>query len=341
MVTGNAVRAACTIALAAAGLGADALVIGFIIGTAAWTGTVWILKPFRPTLRIDRAAVRGIASYGGWASALEIVAGIGQRADVAVIGSALGTRALGLYTIGQRLPELVVGNVTWSLSIVAFPALAKRRDEGHESLTGTTLNLMRYSALFGLSAGAGLAVLATPLVVVLFSERWEEAGAVMAPLAVMYGLLCIVFPLGDTFKALGRQRIMVAVNGIAIPVSVAAMVLAAPEGIVAVAWSRVIVTVAQGVVWVVLISSVLRLGTRTVAAALRPGLVAAAGVAAGGAAVRLALPEPAVVPLVLGIAAAAAGGLVALRLFAREQFEELRGLVTGRWIVARRRMRSA
>ncbi len=90
-----------------------------------------------------------------------------------------------------------------------------------------------------------------------------------------------------------------------------------------------------------LISSVLRLGTRTVAAALRPGLVAAAGVAAGGAAVRLALPEPAVVPLVLGIAAAAAGGLVALRLFARDQFEELRGLVTGRWIVARRRMRSA
>ncbi len=40
----------------------------------------------------------------------------------------------------------------------------------------------------------------------------------MQPLAVMYGVVCIVFPLGDTFKALGRQRLMVAVNAIALPV---------------------------------------------------------------------------------------------------------------------------
>ena len=252
-------RGVATIALAVAGLGASALVIGFIVGTAAMTATLWLVQPFRPNLTIERGAIRSMTTYGGWASALEILTAVAQRADVAVVGSALGARALGLYTIAQRVPELIVGNVTWSLSIVAFPALSQRRERDDDSLKETTLNLIRYSALFGMATGALLAVLAPALVVVLFSDKWAEAAAVMEPLAVMYGLICIVFPLGDTFKALGKQPIMVAVNAVSVPVAIGAMLLAAPSGIVAVAWARTLVTLAHGVVFLVLITNVLDL----------------------------------------------------------------------------------
>ncbi len=43
----------------------SALVLGYLAGTPAWTCSVWILKPFRPTFQIDRGAVRGIASTAG------------------------------------------------------------------------------------------------------------------------------------------------------------------------------------------------------------------------------------------------------------------------------------
>jgi lipopolysaccharide exporter len=329
-LSGNLVRGISTILLALAGLGASALVIGFIIGTAVWTLTLWIVKPFVPTFTIDRSAIRGVASYGAWASALQILSAVSSRGDVAVIGSVLGARALGLYTIAQRLPELVVGNVTWNLSVVAFPALAQRRDRGHRSLTDTTLNLIRYSALFGLTMGAALAVLAPSLVVVLFSEKWAEAAAVMEPLAIMYGLLAIVFPLGDTFKALARQPIMVAVNAVAFPIGVVAMVLAAPAGIVAVSWTRLGTAVALATVWFVLISRLLDLRLTTVAGMLGPGCSAAAGVALGGVAVRAALPEPAIGPLVLATLASVIGGAIALRLFATREYAELRGLLSHR-----------
>jgi O-antigen/teichoic acid export membrane protein len=329
-VVGNLVRGVCTIVLALAGLAASALVIGFIVGTAAWTATLWIVKPFRPTLAIERSAVRGIATYGGWASALELLAALASRADVAVIGSALGARALGLYTIAQRLPELIVGNVTWSLSIVAFPALAQRRARGDRGLTDTTLNLIRYSALFGLTMGAALAVLGQALVVVLFSQKWAEAGAVMQPLAIMYAVLCIVFPLGDTFKALGRQPIMVAVNAVAIPLAVGAMVLAAPAGIVAVAWTRLAVAVALAAVWFVLISRALDLRLMTVAGMLRSGCSAAAGVALAGGGVRVAFPEPSIGPLVLAALASGIGGAISLRIFAHGEYAEIRDLLRQR-----------
>jgi O-antigen/teichoic acid export membrane protein len=294
------------------------------------TLTLWIVKPFRPTLSIQRSAVRGIASYGGWASLLEVLAALAHRTDVAVVGNALGARALGLYTIAQRLPELVVGSVTWNLSIVAFPALSQRRDRGHESLIHTTLNLIRYSALFGIPMGAALAVLAGPLVVVLFSDKWADAAEIMVPLAILYGLVCIVFPLGDTFKALGRQPTMVVVNVVSLPITIAAMVAAAPAGVVAVAWARLGVTVATAIVWLVLIGRALRLSSWQIIDTLIPGFAAAAGATAAGLAARALVPGDSIGALVVASLAVGAGGLIALRIFARGEYQELRTLLHGR-----------
>jgi PST family polysaccharide transporter len=326
-LTGNVTRGVVSIGLAVAGLGAEALVYGFIAGTSVWTVTLWIVKPFRPTLRIERDAVRSIVSYGGWASILEILAALAQRTDVAVVGAALGSRALGLYTIAQRVPELVVGNVTWNLSVVAFPALTQRRDRTDGSFNDTTLNLIRFSALFGMTIGAFLAVLAQPLVVVLFGEKWTEAGEIMQALAIMYGLVCIVFPLGDTFKALGKQRTMAAVNAVALPIGIAAMWAASPAGIVAVAWARVGVTVTLGVVWIALITRVLGIELRTALAMLRGGCAGAGGVVVAGIAARIAFPENEILPLVVAGAVAAGGGALALRVLAVREYRELEDMI--------------
>ncbi len=326
----NVVRGGGTIVLALAGLGASALVLGFIAGTAAWTASLWLLKPFRPTFEIDRTAVRGVAAYGGWASILDILAGVGQRIDVAVIGGILGSRALGFYTIAQRIPELVVGNLTWSLSTVAFPALSQRRLRGARVSRETTLTMVRYSALFGLTTGVALAVLAPTLIVVLFSAKWAEAGPIMQPLAIMYGLICIVFPLGDTFKALGKQRVMAAVNAVALPVSIGAMVLAAPAGVVAVAWTRVAVTVGLGLFWILLMARTLDIRLSTIAGCLRPGVVTAIAVAVAGLGMRAAVPGTSIGPLVVSALACVAGGALALRVFARDEYLEARQLVTRR-----------
>ena len=213
-----------------------------------------------------------------------------------------------------------MGSVAWNLSIVAFPALSQRRDRDDNSLMDTTLNLIRYSALFGVTISAWLAVIAPALVVVLFSSKSAEAGEVMEPLAITFGLACIVFPLGDTFKALGRQPTMVAVNAVFFPAVIGAMLLAAPAGILAVAQARLAVDVVRVVVWFVLISRALDLRLIRTASMLRPALAATAGVVVAGLAVRSALPDPTLGPLIATAAASAMGGALTLYLFARTEF---------------------
>jgi lipopolysaccharide exporter len=318
------VRAAVSIVLAATGSGAEALVIGLLAGSAAWTVVQWVVSPFRPTFELDLGVVRSMAGYGSAAALLEVLAVTNNRADAAVIGRVLSERALGLYTIAFRVPELVIETVAWNTSQVAFPALSRKRVSDRADLARATLRIVRFQALYALPVAAGLALVATPLLSVMLPSEWESAGGVMAAIAVMTGISAVVFPLGDVFKALGRQRVLVALNLVQLPLLVGSIVAAAPAGIVAVAWAR---AGAKAVFAVALIAFVLKaIGSdvRSLGRATAPALIGALGVLIAAGAVRLAWDDgPDLALLLATTAAGAAGGLIAVRLFAFDALREL------------------
>src|SRR6185312_11313083 len=103
----------------------------------------------------------------------------------------------------------------------------------------------------------------------------------MSAVAVSSGLIAIAFPLGDVFKAIGRQRTMLAINLIQLPLIVAVIVAVAPSGIDAVAWARTGLSAVFATAMIVTVLRALRLPVRSAAGAIWPALAAAAGVAAG------------------------------------------------------------
>ncbi|MBS1868216.1 MAG: lipopolysaccharide biosynthesis protein [Actinobacteria bacterium] len=323
-LTRGGVRGIVSIVLAAIGFGASALVIGLLAGAFVGVVVTWILTRFRPTFAFERAAVRGMLTYGGASSVLEVMALLGGKVDVAAVGRVLGTTALGLYTIAFRVPELVIETVAWNVSAVAFPALARKRIEHHEGLGTASLKLVRYQALYALPAAAGMAILAVPLVVVAFSERWRGAAGVTAAIAIMSGISATVFPLGDLFKAVGRQRILVALNVIGLPLTAVAIILAAPYGITAVAWTRVGQLVLHAFLVFLFATRVVDVGWRNIFDTLRPALLCSIGVVVGAGAVRLAWPDASLGPLLAGTLAGTLGGAVALRTLARADWDDLR-----------------
>lgn len=163
---------------------------------------------------------------------------ISTRADAVAVGRVLGERALGLYTVAFRLPELLIDMVCWSISLAVFPALSRQRATERTRLPAAVLKLLRFQALHALPMAAGIAVLASPLIVVLFSSTWEPASGVLSAIAVMAGVSAVAFPIGDLFKAVARQRVLLLINLAQIPVLVAVVIAVAPHGIVAVAWAR-------------------------------------------------------------------------------------------------------
>lgn len=338
-LSGQVARAVVSIALAFAGLGAASLVFGMLAGTVVWAVVVWAITGFRPNMTIERSAVRPMVTYGGGASALEVIAVISTRADVVTIGRVLGDTALGLYTIAYRIPELIIESIAWNVSIVAFPALARKRMSDEQGMSAAALKIARYQVLYAAPLAAGLAVLATPLIVILFGPKWTEAGGVMSAIAVMVGVSAVAYPLGDVFKALGLQRVLVALSLIQLPLLIGAIVLASDAGIVAVAWVRAAEMALYTGMIVAAASRVAQIRPTQVLVAMGPGAAAAAGVALGAGAVRLAWPEIAVAPLIAGVVAGALGGVLSLRLLAPSSFGEAREQLVElvRPLIARRR----
>lgn len=322
-LTRGGVRGLVSVALAFAGLGAGALVGGLLAGQLAWVAVLWTITRYRPRLVWDRGIVRSMVGYGSGAMALDVVAAIGGRLDQIIIGPVLGPAALGIYVLAYRVPELLISSVSWSFSKVSFPALSRVRANDRGSLGPAILSLLRYQALGTLPVSCALAVLGPALVVVLFSDKWAEGGAVLSAIAVAEGVEALLYPLGDSFKAIGRQRTMLGINLANLPLMVAVILLAAPHGIVWVAWAVAAQSLFHTLWTSAVVSRAFGLRARELLGAIRPGLAAGAGAALGAGAMRMIWPEPALGPLLAGGLAAMALSLVFLRVLAPSTFAEL------------------
>lgn len=170
-LTSGAVRATLSIALAVAGYGAWALVWGLLAGALVSTAMKWAQVRFRPQLRLDRAASAALLRFGLAVVALKFLAVIGEDLDYLVVGRWLGPTQLGLYTLAYRLPELLIANVYWIFSQVAFAAYSKVRTMGPDAFRSAMLRALRLTTLFGFSVGVGLALVARDAVPVLFSAQ--------------------------------------------------------------------------------------------------------------------------------------------------------------------------
>ncbi len=323
MMVKSLVRSVVAIVLALDGYGAASMVIGYLAGSLAWSAAQWVSTHYRPRLVIDWAVARSMAAYGGAAAALEVLAVVGARIDQVVVGRILGVRALGLYTIAYRIPETAIDTVSWTVSIVAFPGLALLRTSEEREMGSAALAVLRFQALYALPLAAGLAVLASPLIVVLFGANWAAAGPVMSAVCVMSGVAAVVAPLGDVFKALGRQRVLVVYALAQFPIYIGLMVWAAPHGIVTVAWVRAGAQMLSAIPMLTMVMRAAKVRLWQVIVALRPAVAGTLGVVAGAGAVRLAWPALAFGPLLAGSAAGIAGAALALRVLAPGTLSEL------------------
>lgn len=241
------------LALAIGGHGALALAWGAFAQQAArmvisqWrAGGMW---PW--PLRVQGA--QPILAIGGTNSIQAICNSVTARAPELIIGRLIGNVAVGLFArasgLALQLRLLVSGAVTG----VFYPAFRQVRDRG-EPLGAPYLRVV--AAYTGISwpALAGIAVLAQPLVMMLYGKSWIEA----APLLIWLALaqLCYVaLPLHADLPIL-LERIPAMIRRMIVDTlaSLLLLALAAPFGLERVAQSRL----AHGLLWVMIYAPFMR-----------------------------------------------------------------------------------
>jgi lipopolysaccharide exporter len=332
-----ATQGGVSVALALAGLGPWAIAYGYLAGGLVWAGVSWSLVSYRPRWgfwRLGRAVSRPLAAYGLPAAGNALLLSLVFDIDYLIVGRRLGAGALGLYTLGFRIPEMLIINVFYVLSAVAFPLYSRARRDPVRLRRGYLTGLRLQSA-YGMSAGAGLAMVAPMLVRVLFGPRWTGAVVPLEGLALYAAFRSLGMGAVDVFKALGRPGLAVAMAFVRLAVLAPALVVATRWGIGGVAITQAVVALVLALVMQGVAARALDVPIRTVGRVLLPSLTLAAGAAGGVVLVRMAVGGPDALRLILALVAGTAGALAVSRATDRSFLAELRVLLRARKLPAK------
>jgi O-antigen/teichoic acid export membrane protein/glycosyltransferase involved in cell wall biosynthesis len=314
------VRGVIGVVLAVVGAGVWSLVIGYILGTAAWCATLFYLIPWRPQFRPRRRHLRHLLSFGGSLSGVNIMAAFMAQFDNIVVGRVLGAVQLGFYSIATRLPQLLILNLASIAGRVLFPAFASLEERDMER---GFLTALRYALMVSLPLTVFMLVFAEPLTVALFGGRWRNAGASMQVLCI-WALMTVLGTIwGNAFLARRRPDIILK---LAVPQAIALIagsLLFVHQGIVAVSWVQAGIAIAAQIAVIWIAQHMFGFSFAAAARACAPPVIASAGLAVPLLAIHHLISQrwPA---LVAGVGVGAVVYLGLVQLITPDAFRRLR-----------------
>ncbi|MBB3087068.1 lipopolysaccharide biosynthesis protein [Geodermatophilus sabuli] len=318
-------RGAVSVPLAVAGAGPWALVVGILASEGLGVVLTWWATRFFPTFRLDTAVARTLLGFGTAVLTLKILGAVLENADYYIVGAKLGPYDLGIYTLAYRVPEIVLANVFWIFSSVAFSIYSRARSDDASELGTVATRALQLITLFAFPAGVGVAVVSMPLTVALLGWEWEDAAGPMFFVALSMAASSIGYASGDVFPAVGRPGLLIKIVAPMVVVKVTGLLLAAPFGLTAMAATLFGMSVVFAAVRLTVANRLLSLPASRSLRAMMPGTVAAIG--AGAAALPIVLSmEPEAETLALAIPAGILGAGAMLLLFCRPVLRELSAL---------------
>lgn len=176
---------AVSVTLAALGFGVWSLVIGTYASYAVWVLAVWWLARWRPGRgRASMRIWRELARFGSPVVVNMLGSRVQTTVEAAVVGRGLSAAALGHYRYGQRIAQIPVRFIVEVGAFSLFPAFSRIAEERDaRRLAAAYLRAIRLTTA-GAAALCGLIVaVGEPAVVIVFGERWREAGLVVVAMA--------------------------------------------------------------------------------------------------------------------------------------------------------------
>jgi PST family polysaccharide transporter len=311
------------ISLAVAGAGVWALVAQTLVYEGLIAVLLWTLVSWRPRRRFSRSCFKELYGFGFRLMLIRVLTNVGAYGDNLLIGVFVGAVALGYYVVGFRVVVVVNTLISLALMQVVLSAFSRlQHDRG--LLNAAFYRSTRLAAGISLPVYAGLALVAHPLTVLVFGEKWAPSAPVMQALTLAGFIQGQLIFSTQYVIALGRVANELRWTAGLIAAELVAFAVAVQFGIVEVAISLGVVLL---LAWPVRLHRLGAWGGVRLRAYFRPfpSLLAAAAVMAVAVlavgAATAGLGDGA--RLVLEVPAGAAAYLLALGVFARGELREM------------------
>jgi O-antigen/teichoic acid export membrane protein len=223
------VGSAGSIAAAYAGWGYWAIVAQYLLLAVGMTAGMWIASGWVPGLPRRRCGVKPMLAYGFNAAMFQFVNSFARSMDTVLIGRALGSATVGLYSKAYQLVLMPILQINTPLGRVAMPALSRLQDNPVQ-YRRFYIKAVGITTFLGMPCVAFLFVAADATIDLLLGHKWVDAVPLFRILgpAAFFG----TFNVGTAwvYSSLGHTNRQLRWGVVTSTVAVTAFLLALPYG---------------------------------------------------------------------------------------------------------------
>lgn len=228
-----------SVVFAWAGWGAVSLAFGFLAQQLARAAAAEWFAPRRVRFALSFRGARPVLTFGGGATVLAISGAIGVRSPDLIIGRVLGMHAVGLFGRAAGMVEglrVLLDGGMWSVFFSHFAQLIRAK----QPIDRPYLDLVACYSSIMWPAMALLALLAEPIVTLVYGPGWSEAAHALRWVALSE-IFFFSLPLHSEVPLLtGHMREMLVRNVLDTAVAIGCLVVLARFGLAAAGAARLV-----------------------------------------------------------------------------------------------------
>lgn len=218
---------------------------GFGVWSLAWQGIIsiglrglllWHYSAWRPRGRYSGASFRALFGFGGYMLLTGLLNAASGRLQTLLIGKLFDARALGFYTLAQntqQAPASLIDGILKRVGLPVFSTIAQDEAKLRQALRAS----LRMSMFLFFPCMVGIALVARPLITVIYGERWTAA----APILSILSLSAAIWPIHvlnlAAIGAQGRSDLLLRVEVVKQSIGIALIAAFAHWGPTAIAWA--------------------------------------------------------------------------------------------------------
>ena len=239
---GTITSAVVGIALAYNGAGIWALVAQYLVQSFISTLILWITVKWRPTLEFSLSRLKPMFKFGWKLLSSSLIGELINQLRSLIIGKYYNSSSLAYYNKGISFPNLILTNVSSSITAVMYPVMAQMQEDKQQLKRYITTSVS-YSTFLIAPAMIGMFAVAETMIELLLTSKWLPCVPYLQIACVYLLFQPITIITLDAIIAVGRSDLDLKFTLIKRSVAVILIFAAIPYGVLAMTATDILVTI--------------------------------------------------------------------------------------------------